>query len=82
MAVKGGDPEVWCLQTGVQLGEHSDASRLRAPSSLVDGPRVQVAMGYTRTVMAHDTNERYVHRACSKTGVSGRSDLGALIAAR
>jgi DNA-binding CsgD family transcriptional regulator len=49
--------EVVCLQTAVQLGDHSVAPRLTELESIVDGPRVKLAARFAAALAGADAPE-------------------------
>jgi DNA-binding CsgD family transcriptional regulator len=67
-------PEVMCLQTATQFGEHSCGSRLRELQAIVEGPRAGVAARFAGAL--HDGN------GAELSAVSAEfEDMGDLIAA-
>jgi DNA-binding CsgD family transcriptional regulator len=49
--------EVLCLQTAVQFGDHSVASRLSELQSIVEGPRAHLAARFAAALAAADASE-------------------------
>jgi len=47
-------PEVMCLQTATQFGDHSGASRLRELAATIEGPRAGVAARFGAALAAGD----------------------------
>jgi DNA-binding CsgD family transcriptional regulator len=50
-------PEVMCLQTATQFGDHSAAARLRELRAIVEGPRAGVAARFAEALEAADGTE-------------------------